>query len=101
MILALDEWLLPAVAASSASYLVALAWERIRPLTAPSGLVAAFLASLSFVMGAFSAWYRVRWVGVTPENNVIVMFLAGAAATYIWLLLRRFMPFPPGRREKD
>jgi riboflavin transporter FmnP len=101
VILALDEWLLPAVAASSASYLVALAWERIRPRTAPSGLVAAFLAGLSFVMGAFSAWYRVRWLDVTPENNVIVMFLAGAATTYAWLLLRKFMPFPVNRRDTD
>jgi len=97
--LALDQWLLPAIAASSASYLVTLAWERIRPATAPSGFVAAFLAALSFVMGAFSAWYRVRHLAVTPENNVIVMFLTGAAASYAWLLLRRFMPFE--RRQRD
>ena len=90
MILAVDAWFLPAVAAGSASYLVVLAWERIRPATAPTGVVAAFLAALSFVMGAFSAFYRDRHLGVSPENNIIVMFTAGAAATYTWLLLRKY-----------
>ena len=58
MFLSLDKWLLPAIAAASSSYLVCLGWERFRTTTAPSGLISAFLAGLSFVMGAFSAYYR-------------------------------------------
>ena len=98
VILAVDIWLLPAVAASSASYLVVLAWERIRPATAPPGAIAALLAGLSFVMGAFSAFYRERESGVSPENNIIVMFVAGAAATYTWLLFRKYFLSSRGRR---
>ena len=101
MILLLDVWLFPAIAACSASYLVVLAWERVRPQTAPAGPVAAFLAILSFLMGAVCAWYRVRYHGATPENNVIVMFLTGAATTYAWLLLRRFLPVGVDRERRD
>ena len=92
MILAVDIWFLPAVAAGSASYLVSLGWERWSRDTAPSPLTEAFLASLSFVMGALSGWYRGTILRAGPENNVIVMFIAGATTTYLWLLFRRYMP---------
>jgi fermentation-respiration switch protein FrsA (DUF1100 family) len=97
MILALDTWLLPAIAASSSSYLVCLVWERIRNSTAPEGVLAAFLAGLSFMMGAISAYYRYRLFAVSLENNVITMFIVGATTTYFWLLLRRYMPGFNGR----
>ena len=92
MILGMDTWLLPAIAASSSSYLVCLAWERVRNSTAPSGALAAFLAALSFLMGAISAYYRHRVFAPSLENNVITMFVVGATTTYFWLLLRRYMP---------
>jgi hypothetical protein len=92
VIFSLDIWLLPAIAAGSSSYLVSLAWERLRRATAPSGLMAAFLASLSFVMGAISAYFRNIQYSPTLENNIIVMFFAGASTTYIWLLLRHYLP---------
>ena len=92
MIFALDIWLLPAIAAGSSSYLVSLVWERARRATAPSGLMAGFLASLSFVMGAISAYFRNLHYAPTLESNIIIMFVAGASTTYIWLLLRQFLP---------
>jgi hypothetical protein len=92
MILAMDTWLLPAIAASSSSYLVCLVWERIRHSTAPSGMLAAFLAGLSFLMGAISAYYRYRLFAPSLESNVIIMFVVGATTTYFWLLLRRHLP---------
>jgi len=92
MIFALDIWLLPAIAAGSSSYLVSLLWERVRRATAPSGLMAGFLASLSFVMGAISAYFRNAQYAPTLESNIIVMFFAGASTTYLWLLLRQFLP---------
>ena len=97
MIFSLDVWLLPAIAAASSSYLVSLIWERVRPPTAPSGLVAALLSSLSFLMGAISAYYRYSVSERSLENNVIIMFVAGAIATFAWLVLRRFLPSPNGR----
>jgi len=51
MIFSMHTWLLPAIAAGSASYLVCLVWERIRSSTAPSGLLSALLAALSFCDG--------------------------------------------------
>ena len=92
MIFAMDTWLLPAIAASSSSYLVCLLWERIRNSTAPEGVLAAFLAGLSFMMGAISAYYRYRLFSASLENNVITMFVVGATTTYFWLLLRRYLP---------
>lgn len=92
MIFSLDTWLLPAIAASSSSYLVCLAWERIRNRTAPSGALAAFLAVMSFLMGAISAYFRDALHTQSLESNVVAMFAAGAVATYGWLLLRRFLP---------
>jgi Na+/proline symporter len=86
MILSLEIWLLPAVAAGSSSYLVSLAWERIRASGAPTGLVAGFLASLSFVMGAICSLYRTSSRAASLENNVIIMFAVGASTTFFWLL---------------
>jgi hypothetical protein len=101
MIFALDVWLLPAIAAGSSSYLVSLVWERVRQPTAPSGLMAGFLASLSFVMGAISAYYRNIQYDPTPESNIIIMFFAGASTTYLWLLLRQFLPVFRRRSPRD
>jgi hypothetical protein len=92
MIFSLDTWLLPAIAASSSSFLVCLAWEKFRTTTAPSGLMAGFLAVLSFLMGAICAYYRFTLFEPSLENNVIVMFLVGASTTYLWLLLRKYLP---------
>ena len=90
MIFSLDIWLLPAIAAASSSYLVSLGWERFRNSTAPTRLTSAFLAALSFIMGAISSYYRSAVFDPRPENNVIVMFVAGASTTYLWLRLRRY-----------
>ena len=92
MILSLDTWLLPAIAAGSSSYLVCLLWERIRTTTAPNGRMAGFLAGLSFVMGAISAYIRHKLFAPGLENNVITMFLVGASTTFFWLLLRKYLP---------
>lgn len=90
MIFSLDTWLLPAIAAASSSYLVSLGWEKFRHSTAPSGRTAAFLAALSFIMGAISAYYRSTVFDPSLENNVIVMFIVGASSTYLWLRLRKY-----------
>jgi hypothetical protein len=92
MIFSLDIWLLPAITAGSSSYLVCLAWERFRNPTAPDGLLSAFLAGLSFLMGAICAYYRHTVFAPSLENNVITMFVAGAVTTYFWLLLRKYLP---------
>jgi hypothetical protein len=92
MIFAVDAWLLPAIAASSASYLVCLLWERFRNRTAPSGFLAALLAILSFMMGAICAYYRHELFTPSLESNVIIMFVVGASTTFFWLLLRRYLP---------
>ncbi len=92
MFFSLDTWLLPAIAAGSSSYLVCLVWERFRTNSAPSGLLAAFLAALSFIMGAICAYYRHALFAPSPENNVIIMFVVGASTTYFWLLLRKHLP---------
>ena len=92
MIFGLDIWLLPAIAAGSSSYLVSLLWERFRSATAPSGVIAGFLSGLSFVMGGISSYYRAGFYSPSLENNIIVMFAAGAITTYVWLLLRQYLP---------
>ncbi len=97
MFLALDTWLLPAIAAGSSSYLVCLLWERFRHNTAPSWLLASFLAVLSFLMGGICAYYRHTLFDPSLENNVIIMFVVGASTTYLWLLLRRYLPGYNGR----
>ena len=89
MILAVDVWLLPAIAAASSSYLVSLAWERFRFPSAPDGLVAGFLAALSFLMGAICSCFREKQYSAGLENNLIIMFIAGATTTYLWLLFRK------------
>ena len=92
MIFSLDTWLLPAIASGSSSYLVCLVWERFKTATAPARPMAVFLSSLSFIMGAFSAYYRQALFQFSLENNVIVMFVVGASTTYFWLLLRKHLP---------
>jgi len=99
MPLRVDIWLLPAIAAASSSFLVSLCWERFRPATAPSGLVAGFLTTLSFIMGGISAYYRHSIYFRSPENNVIVMFAVGASTTFVWLCLRRYIL--PSRRHNS
>ena len=99
MIFSLDVWLLPAIAASSSSYLVSLVWERLRTATAPTGLMAGFLAGLSFLMGAICAYYRDAVFAPTLESNVIIMFVVGASTTYLWLLLRKYFPGSKGQMK--
>jgi hypothetical protein len=98
MIFSLDTWLLPAIAAASSSYLVSLGWERYRRSSAPNWRTEALLASLSFIMGAISSYYRSASFDPSLENNVIVMFLVGGSTTYIWLRLRKyFVGYRPHR----
>lgn len=92
MIFSLDTWLLPAIASASASYLVCLLWERYRPSSAPSGLMAGFLAALSFLMGGICAQYRHAVHAPRPESNIIILFFVGASTTYLWLLFRKYFP---------
>ncbi len=99
MILSLDIWLLPAIGAASSSYLVSLGWERFRKSTAPTRLTSAFLAALSFIMGAICAYSRSAMFDPRLENNVIVMFVAGASTTYLWLRLRPFLSNYKTRRR--
>jgi hypothetical protein len=54
--------------------------------------MAGFLSALSFVMGAISSYYRAGFYSPSLENNIIVMFVAGATTTYLWLLLRHRLP---------
>jgi riboflavin transporter FmnP len=99
MILSLETWLLPAVSAASSSYLVCLVWERVKNRTAPNGIIAGFLAGLSFVMGAISAYLRNALFSLSLENNVIAMFAAGATTTFFWLLLRKYFIDPNKPRK--
>ena len=92
MFLSIDIWLLPAIVAGSSSYLVSLAWEKIRFHTSPTGPLAVLLAVLSFLMGGICAFYRQQVFAPTLENNIIMAFVAGATATYLWLLLRKYLP---------
>lgn len=97
MILAMETWLLPAIAAGSSSYLVCILWERFRRQSAPNWMLSVFLAVLSFMMGAICAYYRHGLLAPSLENNIIVMFIVGASTTYVWLLLRKYMPRIGGR----
>jgi hypothetical protein len=99
MIFSMETWLLPAIAAGSSSYLVCILWEKFRHNTAPNGMLAAYLAVLSFLMGAISAYYRHTMFACSLENNVIILFLVGASTTYFWLLLRGFFR-NSNRRDK-
>jgi len=80
---------MPAIGAGAASYLVCLLWERIRHKSAPNGVLAGFLVSLSFIMGALSSYFRYIRYRVSLEENIIVMFTAGVITTFLWLLLRK------------
>jgi glucan phosphoethanolaminetransferase (alkaline phosphatase superfamily) len=97
MFLNIDIWLLPAISAGASSYLICLIWERYRHESAPNGTLAGLLVCLSFIMGALSACYRQNYNDASLEGNIIVMFTAGATATFFWLLLRKYMI--PGRRN--
>jgi hypothetical protein len=99
MVLLIDTWLLPAIAAASSSYLVCLVWEKIRCDSAPNGWLAALLAGLSFLMGAICAYYRQLLFAPSLENNVIIMFVVGASTTYFWLLLRKYLPGNKRRKK--
>ncbi|NWG14665.1 MAG: hypothetical protein HXY20_14145 [Acidobacteria bacterium] len=92
MIFSLDVWLLPAIAAASASFLVSLLWERFRARTAPSGLLAGLLSMLSFLMAGISSHYRSVEYSRSLENNIIVMFIVAAVTTYFYLLFRKYIP---------
>ena len=92
MIFSLDIWLMPAIAAGSSSYLVCLAWERLKRRTAPDQIMEIFLAALSFLMGAICAYYRHQIYTPSLENNVIIMFFVGASTTFLWLLFRKYLP---------
>jgi hypothetical protein len=98
MFLAIDIWLLPAISAGSSSYLVYLVWEKFRSKTSPGGSLAAFLAGMSFLMGGICAYYRHVRLTPTLENNIIVMFVAGASTTFFWLLLQKYLP---GFKKRD
>jgi len=100
MTLAMEIWLMPAIASASSSYLVSLTWERFRRKSAPDGFLAGFLVALSFLMGAICAYSRHSRFEPSPESNVIVMFVVGASTTYFWLLLRRFLPGIPVQHRK-
>ena len=97
MILYIDVWLLPAIAAGASSYLVCLVWEHFRYKSAPNGVLAGFLVSLSFIMGAVSSYFRYAIYNVSLENNIIVMFIVGASTTFFWLLLRKYFPNVNGK----
>ena len=64
---------MPAIGAGAASFLVCLLWEHIRYKSAPNGVLAAFLVSLSFIMGALSSYFRYLQYGVGLEENIIVI----------------------------
>ena len=92
MLFSIETWLLPAIAASSSSYLVCLTWEKCRRSSAPSVPTEIFLAALSFLMGAICAYVRHRLFATSLEGDVITMFIVGASTTFFWLLLRRYLP---------
>ena len=87
----MEIWLLPAIAASSSSFLVCLIWERFRQDSAPNGAMEIFLAVLSFLMGGICAHLRHTLFNTSLENDVIVMFVVGASTTFFWLLLRKYL----------
>jgi len=99
MFLNIDIWLLPAITSGASSYLVCLIWERYRNKTAPNGILAGFLVSLSFIMGAISSYLRHTFYTASLEENIIVMFVVGASTTFFWLLLRKYFPVPNGKKS--
>ena len=99
MIFSMEIWLLPAIAASSSSFLVCLIWEKFRQESAPNGAMEIFLAVLSFLMGGICAHLRHTLFNTSLENDVIVMFIVGASTTFFWLLLRKYLLRIKGRRN--
>ena len=95
MFLKINIWLMPAIGAGAASYLVCLVWEHIRYRSAPNGVLAGFLVSLSFMMGALSSYFRYIQYRVSLEENIIVMFTVGGTTTFLWLLLRKYIQKKP------
>jgi hypothetical protein len=92
MIFSVETWLLPAIAAGSSSYLVCLAWEKLRQDSAPDGATEIFLALLSFLMGGISAYIRHGLFASSLESDVIIMFIVAASTTFFWLILRKYLP---------
>jgi len=80
------------MAASSSSYLVCLTWEKFRQDSAPNGAMEIFLAVLSFLMGGICAHLRHTLFATSLEIDVIIMFMVGASTTFLWLLLRKYLP---------
>jgi len=92
MFFSMEIWLLPAIAASSSSYLVCLTWEKLRPDSAPNTAMEIFLAVLSFLMGGICAHLRHVLFATSLESDIIIMFIVGASTTFFWLLLRKYLP---------
>ncbi len=40
-------------------------------------------------MGAICSYYRENQYSTGLNNNIIIMFIAGASTTFFWLLLRK------------
>ncbi len=99
MIFSMEIWLLPAIAASSSSYLVCLTWEKLRPDSAPNAAMEIFLAVLSFLMGGICAHLRHALFTTSLESDIIIMFMVGASSTFFWLLLRKYLPGIKDRRK--
>jgi hypothetical protein len=99
MIFSIEIWLLPAIAAASSSYLVCLAWEKLRSDSAPNTAMEIFLAVLSFLMGGICAHLRHSLFTTSLESDIIIMFIVGASTTFFWLLLRKYLPGIKDRRE--
>jgi hypothetical protein len=99
MIFSMEIWLLPAIAASSSSYLVCLAWEKLRPHSAPNTAMELFVAVLSFLMGGICAHLRHALFTTNLESDIIIMFIVGASTTFFWLLLRKYLPGIKDRRK--
>ena len=43
-------------------------------------------------MGGISAYLRHGLFATSLESDVIVMFIVGASTTFIWLILRKYLP---------
>ena len=92
MIFSLETWLLPAIAAGSSSYLVSLGWERFRKPSAPTGMMAGFLAALSFIMGAICAYYRHTLLWAQPGKQHHHHVCGGGPTTYLCPAARKYFP---------
>lgn len=98
MILSVDIWLLPALAAGLSSYLVFRGWLHYsRKASASNHLRTELPVILSFLMGAFCAIYRHAVHARSLENNILVMLLVGGITTLAWLWLSKYLPPLPER----